>query len=1013
MATLGDEIQVRITGDVASLKAASKDGATSLGAVETAATKAGNALAGAGAKVDAAAGQIEASLKKVETESKAAEAALETVGKGSALADPIDKAAGATKQLADGTTLASWQMANLGYQVNDVVTGLISGQRPMTVFLQQGLQMTQIFGSGATISSAMSAIGASAMSMINPLTLAVVGAGAVATAIQSIWQSWDDGSEKTKADIKAHVALIDEIKREWAGAGTAIDNYGRKSQEVLSFSAKTDRDTMKQALVSEAQAAVDAIEQMPDYAAMLASRFREVDPAIRAFVGPMEDLKASIAANNPEVERFQQQMAALGNETGASEEVRAMAAELVNATSAAASAQQRLGEASVAASVLGAQAITSAGQIAVLNAALSQMRSLAAPQLDVNARIDAAEKLGLAGASNREERDDVQMMAAAARKNQIYDNATKAIQQMDVAMQAAGKTEAEIAAANLDAWQQAQQAAKGVAGIEDKVTDATARARLAVINQAEREAQAAAQQRIALVEAQEISSIDKLKAKRAELVALQGNLSGDRATANARELAVLDQQIASTDIRLTLDAERAKIAATKAGSAERIAAQREYLDKVKAQYGAASAEAIAAERELNAAMVPRGGGAGSGSSELNNARRISQEKLKQTEYELDQEVRAGRMTEMQKLATLRDLTQASYAEMQKQLDAELARLAQGSKAWEKASQDKLLLKQQEATAMARLDDQMARESQRAAQQSARAWQSATDPMVSSFTGALRSMLTGQASFKDAMLQMVGDILLAEMEADIKAFAHHALYAALGVKEDQSAAQGGLLWMLFSQSQKTAATATGALARTSIEAGEAATAGGTKMAEVAAHVTGEATKTAATATGATMRATVEATASTATAATNAMAMKGGIFNHAASAAAATFDSVAQIPLIGYLLAPAAAAATFAAVAVFGGLLSFDVGAWNLPNDTIAKVHKGEMIVPANFSDGLRSALTGGNAGGAEGAQGNTSVHFHIQALDGASVKAFIKQHGRAIAETVAGQQNLNPSLRGNH
>ena len=39
---------------------------------------------------------------------------------------------------------------------------------------------------------------------------------------------------------------------------------------------------------------------------------------------------------------------------------------------------------------------------------------------------------------------------------------------------------------------------------------------------------------------------------------------------------------------------------------------------------------------------------------------------------------------------------------------------------------------------------------------------------------------------------------------------------------------------------------------------------------------------------------------------------------------------------------------------GSLLpSFDVGAWNLPNDMIAKVHKGEMIIPASEANAIRN------------------------------------------------------------
>lgn len=49
---------------------------------------------------------------------------------------------------ARSTRLHAHQIQNLGYQVNDVVISLASGQRPMTVFMQQGAQIAQIFGPG-------------------------------------------------------------------------------------------------------------------------------------------------------------------------------------------------------------------------------------------------------------------------------------------------------------------------------------------------------------------------------------------------------------------------------------------------------------------------------------------------------------------------------------------------------------------------------------------------------------------------------------------------------------------------------------------------------------------------------------------------------------------------------------------------------------------------------------------------------------------------------------------------
>ena len=51
----------------------------------------------------------------------------------------------ALKGLGDGSRLASYQVVNLGYQLNDVVVGLASGQRPLTVLMQQGSQIAQVF----------------------------------------------------------------------------------------------------------------------------------------------------------------------------------------------------------------------------------------------------------------------------------------------------------------------------------------------------------------------------------------------------------------------------------------------------------------------------------------------------------------------------------------------------------------------------------------------------------------------------------------------------------------------------------------------------------------------------------------------------------------------------------------------------------------------------------------------------------------------------------------------------
>lgn len=127
-------------------------------------------------------------------------------------------------------------------------------------------------------------------------------------------------------------------------------------------------------------------------------------------------------------------------------------------------------------------------------------------------------------------------------------------------------------------------------------------------------------------------------------------------------------------------------------------------------------------------------------------------------------------------------------------------------------------------------------------------------------------------------------------------------------------------------------------------------------EVVAWIAGEAAKTAATNAGNTARTASTAAGASASAAAEGSAMKTSAMGHAYSAAAAVYDDVAQIPYIGWILAPAAAGAALAAVLALGGNIpSFASGAWELPHDTLAQVHKGEMVLPAGPAAALRSGF----------------------------------------------------------
>jgi hypothetical protein len=161
------------------------------------------------------------------------------------------------------------------------------------------------------------------------------------------------------------------------------------------------------------------------------------------------------------------------------------------------------------------------------------------------------------------------------------------------------------------------------------------------------------------------------------------------------------------------------------------------------------------------------------------------------------------------------------------------------------------------------------------------------------------------------------------------------------------------------------------------------------------------------------------AQTATVASAAAAQKGVnltlIQGDAAKAAAAAYASAAEVPVVGWLVAPAAAAAAYAGTMAFA---SADIGMYDVPHDQMALIHHNELIMPAAEAGAFRDFL-GSQARGGGGAAGGNNVsitpttHLHVNAIDGASVGSWFRNNRRemmgAIDEAVRHGAHLG--LRG--
>jgi hypothetical protein len=227
------------------------------------------------------------------------------------------------------------------------------------------------------------------------------------------------------------------------------------------------------------------------------------------------------------------------------------------------------------------------------------------------------------------------------------------------------------------------------------------------------------------------------------------------------------------------------------------------------------------------------------------------------------------------------------------------------------------------------------------------WDKMVDAMSSSLSSGIMGMINGTKNFQQVMAGMANAIIqqFVKMGVDIAANWLKTQIANVVVKQG-------------AETTMTTATATGAAARTSIGAGAAAAG----------------------------MATTIATA----------------FKNIAVSAGETFAGV--FGFLSPVMGPAAAGPAAAAQSSVLGVAKYDIGAWSLPQDQLAMVHKNELIMPAAEAGAFRSMLSNAASGGAQGAGGSggdTHVHFNVQAVDSASVRSFFSSNSKHILNALNG------------
>ncbi|WP_417725806.1 phage tail length tape measure family protein [Salipiger sp.] len=122
----------------------------------------------------------------------------------------------------DTQELAAGSLANLTSQFNDVTVMMAAGQNPMQLAIQQGTQITQVFGNRGA-AAALAATRQAAMNMISPLNLITIGSiAASAAAVQ-----WLTSASKEAETFEDRLQAMSD----------AVEVFGKRQEEAFQSTA--------------------------------------------------------------------------------------------------------------------------------------------------------------------------------------------------------------------------------------------------------------------------------------------------------------------------------------------------------------------------------------------------------------------------------------------------------------------------------------------------------------------------------------------------------------------------------------------------------------------------------------------------------------------------------------------------------------------------------------------------------------------------------------------------------
>lgn len=204
---------------------------------------------------------------------------------------------------ARSTALATHEMTNLTYQMNDVVLMLSSGQSPFMMMMQQGSQITQIMGQRG-LGEIIPALGGALKNLISPTTMFLAGITAAGYAGYTAYRMIAPEAVNAEAALQRQAELLEDLTARYGSVGEAAKRAAVEGSELFRLRASISEQELALLARAEARSFLGSVTAISGYDQRTGEIIHTLPSEYREFQKAIDALRESTARGVPDVEEF-------------------------------------------------------------------------------------------------------------------------------------------------------------------------------------------------------------------------------------------------------------------------------------------------------------------------------------------------------------------------------------------------------------------------------------------------------------------------------------------------------------------------------------------------------------------------------------------------------------------------------------------------------------------------------------------------------------------------------------